>query len=134
MHLQEFDSDLKAILKAIEENITNGSQEINKIVGDLAFISTAAYKYLAMLCDLHRLSPCEAYVFLDCCGIRTEETYSNISIKKSYRVLLEKELINKPSLGVYVANPYLWNDDIRNAKSVTLTVTPNTLLIDCHGE
>lgn len=119
------------LLRAIEE-VHNGTEEVNRIVEDLEFISMAAYKYLVIICDLHRLSPSEAYVFLDCCGIKTEETYSEIAIKKAYRILLEKKLVKKPSLGVYVVNPYLWNDNIRTAEEVNLTITSTNLLISCN--
>lgn len=121
----------KAIEGLPDFEVINGTQEVNEVVEDLSFITTTSYKYLLMLCDLHRLSPCEIYVFLDCCGIKTEENYSDISIKKAYRILLEKKLILRPSLGVYVVDPYLWNDKLRLAEEINLTVTSTNLLIAC---
>tara|TARA_R110000868_G_C10967318_1_gene769257 strand:- start:7942 stop:8316 length:375 start_codon:yes stop_codon:yes gene_type:complete len=116
---------------AIEE-VYNGTQELIETVEGLSIISTTAYKYLMMICDLHRLSPCEVYVFLDCCNVSTKGEYSDISIKKALKNLLDRKLITKPSLGVYVVNSYLWNDKLRQAEEISLTVTSNNLLINCN--
>lgn len=106
-------------------------EELNKNLEEYDKYTASAVHYLRIIANINELSPAQKYIMFKEFGIEVEEeTYAKITIRKAYKVLVEKGMLSKPHYGVYIPNPLLWNDKIRHSESIAINIIGTRVIIE----